>query len=85
LDRFLIGDVKGAEADLLQSLVVVPSYTLSRVELANIYMDQMDADAALKAYEDAMKLDPNDPDIYYQRGQGSLHQSRCDLLPAEQL
>lgn len=68
--RFLINDVKGAEEDLLASIALIPSFTQSWVKIASVYMEQGNPDKTFEAFEEAIKHNPNDPDIYYHRGQG---------------
>ncbi|KAG6852886.1 hypothetical protein C0991_008371 [Blastosporella zonata] len=67
--KFLIGDVSGAKEGLLASIELVPSFTQSIVKLASVHMEQGDALGAFKCFDDAIKYDENDPDIYYHRGQ----------------
>lgn len=71
--RFLVNDVKGAEEDLLASIDLIPSLTQSWVKIASVYMEQGNTEKAFEAFEEAIKHNPNDPDIYYHRGQGRLH------------
>jgi len=68
--RFLINDVKGAEEDLLASIALIPSFTQSWVKIASVYMEQGNPEKTFEAFEEAIKHNPNDPDIYYHRGQG---------------
>ena len=68
--RFLVNDVKGAEEDLLASIELIPSFTQSWVKIASVYMEQGNPDKTFEAFEEAIKHNPNDPDIYYHRGQG---------------
>ncbi|KAG6895158.1 hypothetical protein C0992_002875 [Termitomyces sp. T32_za158] len=67
--KFLVGEVAGAKEDLLASLEVVPGFTQSLVKLASVHMEQGDATSAFKCFEEAIKFNENDPDIYYHRGQ----------------
>ncbi|GLB45998.1 putative mitochondrial outer membrane translocase receptor TOM70 [Lyophyllum shimeji] len=67
--KFLTGDVPGAEADLQASLEVLPTFTQSLIKLASVHMEQGDAQAAFKCFDDAIQVDEKDPDIYYHRGQ----------------
>ncbi|KAF5391104.1 hypothetical protein D9757_003173 [Collybiopsis confluens] len=67
--KFLIGDVEGAKQDLNESLKIAPSFTQSLVKIASVYMEQSDSDKAFECFEEAIKHNPNDPDIYYHRGQ----------------
>lgn len=70
LTRFLIGDIEGAKADLQESIVLVPSYTQSLVKIASVHMEQGDPRKAFECFDEAIKHHPDDPDIYYHRGQG---------------
>ncbi|KAF9018353.1 ADP ATP carrier receptor [Hymenopellis radicata] len=67
--KFLMGDVPGAKTDLQTSIDLVPSFTQSLVKIASVYMEQSDPEQAFKCFEDAIEQNPNDPDIYYHRGQ----------------
>ncbi|TFK51523.1 ADP/ATP carrier receptor [Heliocybe sulcata] len=67
--KFLVGDIPGAKEDLLRSVEIVPSYTQSWVKLASVYMEQGDPPKAFEAFEEAIKHNPKDPDIFYHRGQ----------------
>ncbi|TCD70393.1 TOM (translocase of outer membrane) complex component [Steccherinum ochraceum] len=68
--KFLFGDVPGAKADLQASLDLVPSLTQSLVKLASVHMEQGDPQQAFECFEEAIKQNSEDPDIYYHRGQG---------------
>jgi len=67
--KFLIGDIEGAKADLQESINLVPSFTQSLVKIASVHMEQGDPQKAFDCFEQAIKENPNDPDIYYHRGQ----------------
>ncbi|KAJ3999429.1 ADP/ATP carrier receptor [Lentinula boryana] len=67
--KFLIGDVEGAKDDLNESIQLVPSFTQSLVKIASVYMEQGQAEKAFECFEEAIKHNPEDPDIYYHRGQ----------------
>ncbi|KAI9463853.1 hypothetical protein HD554DRAFT_2316055 [Boletus coccyginus] len=67
--KFLTADVRGAKADLLESLSLNPSFTQSLVKLASVHMEEGDNAQAMKCFEDAIKTNENDPDVYYHRGQ----------------
>ena len=71
-DRFLTGDIAGAKEDLLTSIKLVPSFTQSLVKIASVHMEQGDPKKAFECFEEAIKHNPDDPDIYYHRGQGVL-------------
>lgn len=66
----MVNDVKGAEEDLLESIDLIPSFTQSWVKIASVYMEQGNPEKTFEAFEEAIKHNPNDPDIYYHRGQG---------------
>ncbi|KAF8823150.1 hypothetical protein HHX47_DHR12000018 [Lentinula edodes] len=67
--KFLIGDVEGAKDDLNESIQLVASFTQSLVKIASVYMEQGQTDKAFECFEEAIKHNPEDPDIYYHRGQ----------------
>ncbi|KIY67018.1 mitochondrial outer membrane translocase receptor TOM70 [Cylindrobasidium torrendii FP15055 ss-10] len=67
--KFLMGDVEGAKNDLLQSLQFAPGLTQSLVKLASVYMEQSEPEKAAQSFDDAQGMNPDDPDIYYHRGQ----------------
>ncbi|KAF8551079.1 ADP ATP carrier receptor [Imleria badia] len=67
--KFLTADVRGAKADLLESLVLNPSFTQSLVKLASVHMEEGDNAQAMKCFEDAIQINEDDPDVYYHRGQ----------------
>ncbi|EIN04478.1 ADP/ATP carrier receptor [Punctularia strigosozonata HHB-11173 SS5] len=67
--KFLVGDVLGAKDDLQASIDLVPAFTQSWVKIASVYMEQGDPRKAFECFEEAIKHNPNDPDIYYHRGQ----------------
>lgn len=70
--RFLIGDVPGSKADLQASIDLNPSLTQTWVKIASVYMEQNDPEKAFQCFEDAIKYNKDDPDIYYHRGQGLI-------------
>ncbi len=70
-----MGDVPGAKTDLQTSIDLVPSFTQSLVKIASVYMEQSAPEQAFKCFEDAIQHNPNDPDIYYHRGQGEYMRS----------
>ncbi|KAH8105230.1 hypothetical protein BXZ70DRAFT_1004749 [Cristinia sonorae] len=67
--KFLFADVPGAKADLLASLELNPSLTQSLVKLASVHMEQGDTEKAFECFEEAIRQNADDPDIYYHRGQ----------------
>lgn len=69
--RFLTGNLRGAKDDLIESAQLNPSLTQSLVKLASVYMEESDPIAAFTSFDKAIEINPEDPDIYYHRGQGS--------------
>ncbi|KAF7329236.1 ADP/ATP carrier receptor [Mycena kentingensis (nom. inval.)] len=67
--RFLTGDVKEAQADLQESIRLLPNFTQSLVKLASVHMEQGDPEKAFEAFDAAIAQNADDPDIYYHRGQ----------------
>ncbi|KZT04026.1 ADP/ATP carrier receptor [Laetiporus sulphureus 93-53] len=67
--KFLMADVDGAKEDFLASIKLQPSLTQTWVKIASVYMEQGDPKKAFEAFDQAIKHNPNDPDIYYHRGQ----------------
>ena len=65
-----MNDVKGSKADFLESIKLNPTDTQSLVKVASVYMEQSDPKKAFECFDNAIKINPNDPDIYYHRGQG---------------
>ena len=68
--RFLMSDVVGAKDDLNESTKLVPGLTQSWVKLASVYMEQGDPEKTFECFEEAIKHNSSDPDIFYHRGQG---------------
>ncbi|KAK2459515.1 hypothetical protein APHAL10511_008457 [Amanita phalloides] len=67
--KFLTGDVEGSKDDLVQSVTLAPGFTQSLVKLASVYMEQGEPKKAFQCFDDATSHNPNDPDIFYHRGQ----------------
>ncbi|TFK35789.1 mitochondrial outer membrane translocase receptor TOM70 [Crucibulum laeve] len=67
--KFLMGDVDGAGDDFEESLKIVPTFTQSLVKIASVHMEKGDSDRAFERFNQAVACNPNDPDIYYHRGQ----------------
>ena len=65
-----MGEMAGAKEDLLESVKITPSNTYSLVKIASVHMEEGDPEKAFECFEEAIKHNPNDPDIYYHRGQG---------------
>lgn len=66
-----MGDIEGAQQDLQSSIDLVPSLTQSWVKIASVYMEQSNPAKTFECFEEAIKHNPDDPDIYYHRGQGT--------------
>lgn len=67
--KFIMGDAPSAMEDLQESLKLKPDYVQSWVKMASAHMEQANRDEAFADFDRAIALDPNDPDIYYHRGQ----------------
>ncbi|KAJ7027553.1 hypothetical protein C8F04DRAFT_90544 [Mycena alexandri] len=67
--KFLTGDVDGAKADLQESIRIAPAFTQSLVKVASVHMEQGDPAKAFECFDEAIRQNANDPDIYYHRGQ----------------
>ncbi|CDO73866.1 hypothetical protein BN946_scf185016.g23 [Trametes cinnabarina] len=67
--KFLMTDIDGAKEDFLKSLELDPSLTQTWVKIASVWMEQGDPKKAFECFDEAIKHNPNDPDIYYHRGQ----------------
>ncbi|KAI0821749.1 hypothetical protein BC628DRAFT_1412718 [Trametes gibbosa] len=67
--KFLMTEIDGAKEDFLKSIELEPSFTQTWVKIASVYMEQSDPKKAFECFEEAIKHNPNDPDIYYHRGQ----------------
>lgn len=59
-----------AKDDLVESVVLLPGFTQSLVKLASVYMEQGGPKKAFQCFDDAIEHNPNDPDVFYHRGQG---------------
>ncbi|KAI6127253.1 mitochondrial outer membrane translocase receptor TOM70 [Pisolithus sp. B1] len=67
--KFLTSDIPGAKADLEESLTLNSSLTQSLVKLASVHMEEGNHAQAMECFEQAIKVDSSDPDVYYHRGQ----------------
>ncbi|KAJ7235087.1 hypothetical protein B0H12DRAFT_1058216 [Mycena haematopus] len=67
--KFLTGDVEGAKEDLQESIRLAPSFTQSLVKVASVHMEQGSPAKAFECFDEAIRQNPDDPDIYYHRGQ----------------
>ena len=67
--KFLMTDVEGAKADFQASLDLKPSLTQTWVKIASVWMEQGDPTKAFECFDEAIKHNADDPDIYYHRGQ----------------
>jgi mitochondrial import receptor subunit TOM70 len=66
----LLANSTGAKDDFLASIELVPSLTQSWVKLASVYMELNEPEKTFECFEEAIKHNKNDPDIFYHRGQG---------------
>ncbi|KAJ7186977.1 hypothetical protein C8R46DRAFT_1058486 [Mycena filopes] len=67
--KFLTGDVDGAKEDLQESIRIAPAFTQSLVKVASVHMEQGDPAKAFECFDEAIRQNADDPDIYYHRGQ----------------
>jgi len=67
--KFLMGDIIGAKEDLEKSIETMPSLTQTWVKIASVHMEQGDPKKTFECFEEAIKHNPNDADIFYHRGQ----------------
>ncbi|KAJ7577925.1 hypothetical protein C8J56DRAFT_1016670 [Mycena floridula] len=67
--KFLMGEIDSSKEDLLESIRLAPTFTQSLVKIASVHMEQSQPEEAFKCFELAISHNPNDPDIYYHRGQ----------------
>ncbi|UZJ56957.1 hypothetical protein CBS101457_006277 [Exobasidium rhododendri] len=67
--KFVIGNAKSALDDLERSTTLRPKLVQSWVKKASVHMELSDKDEAFNDFDIAIKANPNDPDIYYHRGQ----------------
>ena len=71
--KFLMTEIDGAKEDFLTSLELQPSLTQTWVKIASVWMEQGDPKKAFECFEEAIKQNSEDPDIYYHRGQGVFY------------
>ncbi|GJE95961.1 ADP/ATP carrier receptor [Phanerochaete sordida] len=88
--KFLTADVAGAKTDLEASIALVPGYTQSWVKLASVHMEQGDPVKTFECFEEALKHNKNDPDIFYHRGQvlfimGKFEEAANDYIKSTEL
>lgn len=67
--RFIMGDAKLALIDLDRSTSIWPQGVQSYVKKASVHMELGMATEAFHDFEAALQIDPNDPDVFYHRGQ----------------
>lgn len=77
-----MSDIEGAEQDLKASIDIVPSFTQSWVKIASVYMEQSNPQKTFECFEEAIKHNAEDPDIYYHRGQGTFFPPRLRTIRA---
>ncbi|ORX55657.1 TPR-like protein [Hesseltinella vesiculosa] len=66
---FLMGDSQGALDYLNKAIEADPKYVQSYIKRSSIYIEQQDIGSAFKDFETAISVNPNDPDVFYHRGQ----------------
>ncbi|CDH54101.1 tpr domain containing protein [Lichtheimia corymbifera JMRC:FSU:9682] len=66
---FLKGDNKGALEALDKSIELDSKLVQSYIKRSSLYMEQSDITNAFKQFDDALAINPSDPDVYYHRGQ----------------
>ncbi|KAI9250537.1 hypothetical protein BDA99DRAFT_445111 [Phascolomyces articulosus] len=67
--NFLKGDNKSALECLDKSIEADPKFVQSYIKRSSLYMEQSDIANAYKQFDDALAINPSDPDVYYHRGQ----------------
>ncbi len=67
--KFVRADVEGAMTEIHRSLELDPTLTNSLVKRASMHMETAEKDLTLADFKLAIEINPNDPDIYYHRGQ----------------
>ncbi len=70
-----------AEKYFLKSSHIRPYYKDAHVNLAELYKTMNKVDQALKEYDTALKISPNDDDLYYKVGQ--VYENKADLKTAK--
>jgi mitochondrial import receptor subunit TOM70 len=68
--RFLTGNSLGARDDLQAALAIIPGFIQVWVKIASVHMELGNTEATFAAFTSALSHNPDDPDIYYHRGQG---------------
>ena len=58
-----------AIVDIEKSYDLDPSSINTLIKKATLYMEKAEVEKSVGIFEDAVKLDPNHPDVYYHRGQ----------------
>ncbi|KAF2672817.1 import receptor [Microthyrium microscopicum] len=66
---WLLGDTDSAMTHINKSIELDPTMTQSYVKRVSMYLENGDRDGALRDFEAAMEHTPDDPDIWYHRGQ----------------
>ncbi|KAI0683842.1 ADP/ATP carrier receptor [Cytidiella melzeri] len=67
--KFLLGNSTAARDDFVASVELVPTLTQSWVKLASVYMELNEPTKTFECFEEAIKYNKDDPDIFYHRGQ----------------
>ncbi|KAF7731599.1 TOM (translocase of outer membrane) complex component [Apophysomyces ossiformis] len=69
---FLKGNTKDALEYFNKAIEADPKFVQSYIKRSSIFMEQGDVPSTFKQFEEAIAINPSDPDIYYHRGQGVL-------------
>ncbi|KAF9512040.1 hypothetical protein BS47DRAFT_1486522 [Hydnum rufescens UP504] len=67
--KFLTGNSLGARDDLEAALAIIPGFIQVWVKVASVHMELGNTEATFAAFASALSHNPDDPDIYYHRGQ----------------
>ena len=70
--RFLMGDSEGALTDFESVLSLSPTYTDAIIKKASLSVERMDMEGTKALFEEAERIDSQDPDFYYHRGNFEL-------------
>lgn len=62
-------DPTGAKEQFTAALEKNPKSIHTWLKMANIHLDQSNLEESMKCFEKALGHNPDDPDIYYHRGQ----------------
>jgi tetratricopeptide (TPR) repeat protein len=72
------GDYAAAEAEYIKAIEVEPAFTLTYVNLADLYRARGEEEKGEKALNDALKMDPGFADAHYALGLLKVRQKRME-------